>query len=188
MLNWNLRKTAYLLLMACLPTTSFGDTPDLNRFSDFEHWEQADVIAFVEIQSGSYLVDVGFDLVAKPHSVLKGRVPENAKVSVRFPSITYPDRLGSTYLLFLHEDKDGVFRLMRETHSAISVLRVDHDSEQELRRSIQLRSSKPVDWYDFDGLLWVIECTTNFDYGEFCEDARRLAALALEKADGTKGR
>ena len=188
MLNALTHRISCFALSALFPALAFSDIPDLDRYSDSEHWNNADVVAFVAIKSGSYLDGVGVDLVAEPLSMLKGSLPEDIEIRVRFPSMSYPDRLGSAYMVFLREVEDGVYELMREMHSSISVLPADIDSEPEIRRFAPRHSDQPIDWYSYGGSLWIIECTTDRGYGSFCEGARSLAGLALAEAGGVRGR
>ena len=181
-------RISYFAVFVLLPATAFSDRPNLNRYSDSEHWENADAVAFVEIQSGSYVDEVGFDLVAKPLSTLKGSLPDSVEISVRFPSISYPDRLGAVYMVFLQQDEEGDVHLMRETYSSIRVMQMDVDSEQEIRRYAPKKSDQPIDWYDYEGSLWVVGCSTEPGYGSFCEGARSLAKYTLSEVGGVKGR
>lgn len=120
-----MKVNVFVLVIATLVSVgAFASSYHFDQYTDSEHWDHADAIVLVNIQSGVYHDKAGLDLVARKLEAIKGDVPTTLNIKVRFPSMSFPDVLGSTYLVFLSVQENGTYDLMRERPSVILVEQV----------------------------------------------------------------
>jgi hypothetical protein len=184
----NLRPTL-VVLVVLISVGAFADRPDLNKYSDAELWDSADLIALVRIESGTYVKDVGFDVVAELLKVLKGDSDRSLTISAHHPLLNAPNQLGSSYLVFLTESGPGHYDLINEVRSAVPTIYVEMHDDVAIRMNV-LRKSDDRDWYSLDGSLWIVDCgvVRIYPMGEHCKPERSVVEYAMNRLGGVKGR
>lgn len=186
-MNFRFLVTALLL---ALSLQAFADIPNINKYSDAELWDAADMVALVRIESGSYTQEIGFDVAAIPLEVFKGEPEKSLKISAHYPLFAGPDQLGSTYLVFLQtESGAGHFSLLHEFRSSVRITYVEIDDGMAIRMQAPWPSDKERDWYSYNGSLWIVDCLESAAYRDktFCEKDRSIVAYAMKRIGGTKG-
>lgn len=177
------------LMLMLLPLAAPADRPDLNKFSDSELWDVADLVALIRIVDGEYTKDIGFDLTATPLVVLKGSSDSSIAIAAHYPLLGAPDHLGATYLVFLAESGAGSYKLINEVRSSVKILFVEVDDDTAVRMNAPGPSNGDKDWYSVGGALWVVDCTPIYAYpiGRYCVAENSIVEYAVGRLGGVKG-
>lgn len=173
------------LALILLSVGAAADRPDLNKYTDAELWDLADLVALVRVVNGEYTKDVGFDLSAKPVMVLKGRSKSSIAIAAHYPLLNAPDQLGATYLVFLLEASAGSYVLVHEIRSSVKIGYFGLDDDISDRMTALSPSKEDKDWYSLDDALWVLECSPTI--GPICLAERSVVAYAMDRLGGIKG-
>ena len=177
------------LALTLLSHGAIADRPNLNKYSDAELWDSADLVALVRVESGEYTEDIGFDLKATPVVVLKGSSDRLISIVAHYPLLDAPDQLGSTYLVFLSESGAGSYELIHEIRSSVQIRYIELDDDMAVRMNALSTSKEDRDWYSVDGALWVVDCSPIYAYrmGHYCVAEKSIVAYAMERLGGIKG-
>lgn len=177
-----------IVALTLLSLDAIADRPNLNKYSDAELWEAADLVALIRVESGEYKTDVGFDLTATPLAVLKGGSDSSIAIAAHYPLLDAPSQLGSTYLVFLSESGAGSFKLIHELRSSVKILYVEPDDDMAVRINAPSPSKEDKDWYSVDGALWVVDCSPLYAYpiGHYCIAEKSIVTYAMDRLGGIK--
>ena len=182
-------RIALLILLALVSVGAIADRPNLDSYSDSELWDSADLIALVRIESGAYIENFGFDVIAKPLAILKGDSTDSIGVSTHYSLLDARSQPGFSYLLFLIESGAGQFRLINEVRAAVPIIHVDIDDSMGIRMNAPRKSDRR-EWYSYDGSLWVVDCRSvqdNSDREYVCSRERSIVEYVMNRLGGVKG-